>query len=186
VPDVFPVSSVEESLRVVNARLREVVAAKDVEIAELWALVTEAGLRIAGLERRLGMDSTDSGTPTSKESIGTRERRKARRRARDEDSSSRTRSPDRKPGAQSGHAGANLRREANPDDITPVDPPVECSSCGGELAEGGDVGTHWSQTWDIEIVRRKVEYRLPRRGPYRAGLARDPDATGRAGVSGIR
>lgn len=33
-------------------------------------------LRLAELERRLGMDSTDSGTPTSKERIGAKEARR--------------------------------------------------------------------------------------------------------------
>ena len=38
------------------------------------------GLKAAELERRLGQDSTNSGTPGSKEGIGARERRKAERR----------------------------------------------------------------------------------------------------------
>ena len=35
-------------------------------------------LRLTELERRLGMDSTNSGTPTSKEGIATGEQRRAR------------------------------------------------------------------------------------------------------------
>ena len=37
-------------------------------------------LRLAELERRLGMDSTDSGTPSSKEPIGAKEARRPRAR----------------------------------------------------------------------------------------------------------
>jgi transposase len=66
------------------ARLRAVVEAKDAEVAMLRAELTaerelrrRMELRIAELERRLGQDSTNSGTPTSKESIGAKERRKA-------------------------------------------------------------------------------------------------------------
>ena len=69
------------ALRAANVRLRQVVEAKDIEIAALRAAV-EAGqarqaelirrleLRVAELERRLGMDSSNSGAPTSKEPAG--------------------------------------------------------------------------------------------------------------------
>ena len=67
------------------ARLRAVIEAKDAENAVLRAELDAAleryrrlELRVAELERRLGRDSTDSGTPSSKESIGAKERRKAR------------------------------------------------------------------------------------------------------------
>jgi Family of unknown function (DUF6444) len=76
--------------RALLARLRAVVEAKDAEVvmlrAELAAereLRRRMELRIAELERRLGQDSTNSGTPTSKESIGAKERRKAERTGRD-------------------------------------------------------------------------------------------------------
>src|SRR5450756_574821 len=91
-----PEVSLVERLRRANARLREVVAAKDAEIAalrsakdtenaELRTMVAGQGLRIAELERRLGMGSDDSGTPSSKESIQAKAARKAQRRARDKD-----------------------------------------------------------------------------------------------------
>ena len=67
------------------ARLRAVIVAKDEQIASLTASLEAAlerdrrlELRIAELERRLSMDSTDSGTPSSKERIGAKEARKAR------------------------------------------------------------------------------------------------------------
>jgi hypothetical protein len=66
------------------ARLRAAAGAKDAEVAMLRAelaaepeLRHRLELRLAELERRLGMDSTNSGMPTSKESIGAKERRKA-------------------------------------------------------------------------------------------------------------
>ena len=68
------------------SRLRAVVEAKDAENQVLRAELGAArererrlGLRLAELERRLRMDSTDSGTPPSKEPIGARERRRAER-----------------------------------------------------------------------------------------------------------
>ena len=59
------------------ARLRGVIEAKDAENAALRAELAAAldrerrlELRIAELERRLDVDSSNSGTPTSKEPIG--------------------------------------------------------------------------------------------------------------------
>jgi hypothetical protein len=104
VPDVPDRSAGAVERRVLLARLRAVVAAKDAENAMLRAELDAAleryrrlELRVAELERRLGQDSTDSGTPTSKESIGAKERRKAGRRQRQE--SKRERREDRKRGS---------------------------------------------------------------------------------------
>ena len=84
--------------------------------------------RIAELERRLGMDSSNSGTPGSKEPIGAKERRKAERR--DRDTSERERRKDRKRGGQPGHPGAGLSRDRDPDERKTADPPAQCSGCG--------------------------------------------------------
>jgi hypothetical protein len=74
---------------------RAVIGAKDEQIAALAASLEAAlaalegerklrrrlELRVAELERRLSMDSTDSGTPSSKERIGAKEARKARQQS---------------------------------------------------------------------------------------------------------
>jgi hypothetical protein len=72
VPDE-PVPDDAAGLHAANARLRAVVAAKDAETAGLRAeldgereLRKQLQLRLAEPERRLGMDSTDSGTSSSK------------------------------------------------------------------------------------------------------------------------
>ena len=149
-------------MRAEVARLREAVAGRDAEIAELRSQVARLELLVAELTRRLGMDSSDSGTPSSKESIGARERRRAGRRERDGELSSRERSVERRRGGQPGHDGAGLRRDPDPDEEKPVEAPAECSGCGRGLADGVDAGAGWAQVWDVEIVRRRVEYRLPR------------------------
>ena len=89
------------------SRLRAVVDTKDAENAVLrQELDTERELRrglelrIAELERRLGMDSSDSGTPSSKERIGAKEARRARRQE-----SKRERRKNRSRGGQPGHPG---------------------------------------------------------------------------------
>lgn len=82
-----------------NARLREVIAAKDAEIAVPRA-AQEAGAEvIRRLERRLAMDSSNSGTPASKQGIAAGEQRKARQRPE------RERSKDRERGAGSPATG---------------------------------------------------------------------------------
>lgn len=100
-----PVPDDAAGLRAANARLRDVVAAKDAEIAglrlELDAVrerERRTELRLAELERRLGMDSSNSGTPSSKERIGAKEKR-----ARQQ--SERGRSKDRRRGGQPGIPG---------------------------------------------------------------------------------
>ena len=94
------------------SRLRAVVAAKDAENAVLRREVDaerelrrRLELRLAELERRLPVDSTDSGTPSSKERIGAKQARRARQQ------SERERHTDRKPGGQPGHQGKGLRRD---------------------------------------------------------------------------
>ena len=115
------------------ARLRAVIEAKDTENAVLRAELQaqreryrRLELRAAELERRLGSDSTTSGTPPSKDPIGARQRRKAERKARQ--SSERERRKDRKPGGQPGHPGAGLSRDPDPDERT------EAAAAGGVLA----------------------------------------------------
>ncbi len=81
-----PVPDDAAGLRAANARLREVLGAKDAGIGMRQAGLDAARqrerrleLRLAELERRLGMDSSDSGTPSSKERIGAKEAQPARR-----------------------------------------------------------------------------------------------------------
>jgi transposase len=111
----------------------------------------------AELRRRLGMNSGNSSTPPSQDSIEA----KAKRRA---DRSSRERSKDRKPGGQPGHKGSGLAPTATPDRTETLPPPGACSGCGGDLSDAADAGMSWAQVWDIlPIVLEKVHYLLPRR-----------------------
>jgi regulator of replication initiation timing len=87
VPDE-PVPDDAAGLRAANARLRELLAGRDAEIAALRAGLEAAlererrlELRLAELERRLSMDSTDPGTPSSKERIGVKQARRARQQS---------------------------------------------------------------------------------------------------------
>jgi hypothetical protein len=158
VPDE-PVPDDAAGLRAANARLRAVAEAKDAEIAGLRAGLDAARgrerrleLRLAELERRLGMDSTDSGTPSSKERIGAREARRARQQ------SERERRKDRKRGGQPGHQGKGLQRDPDPGETRTAEPPAECRSSldGAEAVE-----PRWAQVTDVEILRKVTEWPLP-------------------------
>ncbi len=137
VPDE-PVPEDAAGLRAANARLRALVEAKDEQVAVLAAALEAAlererrlGLRLAEVERRLGMDSTDSGTPSPKERTGAKQARRARQQ------SERERSRDRKRGGQPGHQGRGLKRYPDPDDKRDVPPPAECRSCPGAAGRCG-------------------------------------------------
>ena len=157
-------------------RLRAVIAAKDEQVAVLEASLETAlarleaadaeaaasrererrlELRVAELERRLSMDSTDSGTPSSKERIGAKGARKARQQ------SERERRKDRKRGGQPGHQGKGLERDPDPDDTQTADPPAECRSCRASLDGAEAVEPQWAQVIDVEILRKVTEVLLP-------------------------
>jgi transposase len=161
VPD-DPLPGDAAGLRAANAGLRAVVEARDAENALLRAeLAAEREqrrrleLRLAELERRLSMDSMDSGTPSSKERIGAKEARRARQE------SERDRRKDRKRGGQPGHQGKGPERDPGPDDTQTARPPAECRSCHAPLDGADPVEPRWAQVIDIEILRRVTEYLLP-------------------------
>src|SRR5947209_8394355 len=109
------------------------------------------------------MNSTNSSTPPSRDSIGARAKRRA-------DRSSRERSKDRKPGGQHGRKGSGLMPASEPDRTESVDPAAQCRGCGDDLTEGHDAGTCWAQVWDIlPVAVEKVHYLLPRRRCGRCG-----------------
>jgi transposase len=169
-------------LRAVNARLRQVLADKD----ELIALVEEQN---AELRRRLDMDSTNSSTPPSTDSI-------AAKAKRHKANSERKRSKNRQLGGQKGHPGSGLELAAEVDDTLPIEP-AQCSTCGEDLSVAGQfAGFTPVQQWDIPpVTLTKVQFDLMRRacsaghvtqapgsgGSVRSGLLR-PE---RAGVVGV-
>jgi len=144
------------------SRLRAVVEAKDAENVllrqELDAereLRRRLELRLAKLERRLSMDSSDSGTPSSKERIGAKEARRARQQ------SERERRADRKRGGQPGHQGKGLERDPDPDERKDAEPPAQCRRCGTGLDGAQVAGSRWAQVIDVQVIRKATEWALP-------------------------
>jgi hypothetical protein len=157
-----PVSADAAGLRAANARLRAVVEAKDGQVTALTAALEASlererrlELRLAEVERRLDMDSSDSGTPSSKERIGAKEARRARQQ------SERERSKDRKRGGQPGHQGKGLKRDPDPGERKDVPPPAECRSCRAPLDDAEAVEPRWAQVADVEFLRTVTEWALP-------------------------
>jgi hypothetical protein len=112
-------------------------------------------LRLAELERRLGMDSTDSGAPSWRELIGAREARRARQQ------SERERRNDRKRGGQSGHAGKCPRRDPDPGQRKDAEPPAECRDFKAALGRAEPAGSRWAQVIEAVISRTVTEWLLP-------------------------
>ena len=95
----------------------ELIALNQAQAAQIAALMA----RVAELERRLGMNSSNSGKPPSSDGLKKPPRvRTLRERF------------GRKPGGQKGHKGETLRQAASPDEIIDHFPPL-CSGCGGAL-----------------------------------------------------
>ena len=145
------------------SRLRAVIEAKDEQIAALTAGLEASRererrleLRLAEMERRLGEDSTDSGTPSSKERIGAKQARRARRQE-----SERERRKDRKRGGQPGHQGTGLARDPDPDENKDAEPPAECRRCRAGLDGAAAAGSRWAQVIDVEVIRKATEWALP-------------------------
>jgi len=95
---------------------------------ELFALIQSLAAenallkaRLAELERRLGLNSSNSGKPPTSDGL----RKPARVTSLREKSG-------KKPGGQKGHAGETLRQSADPDEIVDHFPTI-CSGCGGAL-----------------------------------------------------
>ena len=133
-------------------------------VVELTALLEAADARIGvlqaeveALRSKAGKDSTNSSSPSSKDGIAAKAKRKAV-------TSQRVRSKDRKRGGQPGRKGAGLVPAPEPDRIEQVEAASQCSGCGGQLGPGDDAGVSWAQVWDtLPIVLERVHYLLARR-----------------------
>jgi hypothetical protein len=68
------------------------------------------------------VDSSNSGTPSSKERIGAKKARRSRQRQESE----RERSKDRRRGGQPGHPGKGLANDPEPVETRDAAPPAEC------------------------------------------------------------
>jgi transposase len=114
-----------------------VESAAELSREELIALVAALRAHIAELERRLGLNSSNSGKPPSSDGL----KKPARV------SSLRERSGKR-PGGQKGHKGETLRQTTDPNEVVNHYPPA-CSMCGVGLDPETSVGHGARQVFDL-------------------------------------
>ena len=108
-------------------------AQEERHVAEMAAMQA----RLAELERRLGLDSSNSGKPPSSDGLKKPVRVSSLRQ-----------SSGKKPGGQKGHPGATLCRTGTPDAI--IDHyPLACAGCGAPLTEAMATGHAARQVFDL-------------------------------------
>ena len=106
-------------------------------IAALRAENASLKARIAELERRLGLNSSNSGKPPSSDGLKKPVRVKSLREG-----------SGKQRGGQKGHKGETLRQVTDPDDV--VDHcPSACSMCGAGLGPDASVGHSARQVFDL-------------------------------------
>src|ERR1700693_693649 len=120
---------------------------------ELIALVAALRAHIAELERRIGLNSSNSGKPPSSDGL----KKPARV------SSLRERSG-KKPGGQKGHKGETLRQVTDPNEVVNHYPPA-CSMCGVLLDPKTSVG-HSARKDARAVSRRRQRAGAIRRQNY--------------------
>ena len=163
------------ALRAANARLRQVVEAKDTEIAALRtshqaqldtlrAQAAALAAEVADLRARLGQNPRNSSRPPSSEGLAKPAPKSLRGKS------------GRKPGRPKGQPGATLEMTDHPDEVVSHEPD-RCRGCGAGLFDAPVAGTGRRQVTDLpEQVRPLVtEHRIISRrcscGTVTAGTA---------------
>ncbi len=118
---------------------------------ELIDLVLAQEARLAELERRLGLNSRNSGKPPSSDGLNKPPANKDKRRR----SRSLREKSGRKPGGQKGHKGETLRQVAEPDS-TADHFPEACRHCGSALTPAMATGYGARQVFDLPEPRPLV------------------------------
>src|SRR5713101_9694903 len=93
--------------------------------------------RVEELERRLGLNSTNSGKPPSSDGLKKEPRVKSLREP-----------SGKKSGGQEGHEGKTLRQVETPDEVINHYPPV-CAGCGGALGAEASTAYQRRQVFDL-------------------------------------
>ena len=138
-----------EALQVENSSLIERNAALAEQVQALSA-------KIAGLEKRLGRDSSNSSLPPSSDRFSSTPKPESQNRAA-------RRAMGRRPGKQPGENGHHLAQVADPDEVT-VHSPTCCKNCGGDLSGAVVEAVEVRQVFDLpEPAMRTIEHRAETR-----------------------
>jgi len=143
VSDALAVPGDEAGLRAANARLRELLAERDAEVAGLRALVAELQAQVADLAARAGQNSRNSSRPPSQDGLAKPAPRSLRKKS------------GRKPGRPKGQPGATMQLTEHPDRVV-RHVPACCGSCGRGLAGARETGMERRQVTEIPPVKAEV------------------------------
>ena len=137
-------------MRAANARLRELLAGRDAEIAALRARVAQAeGLvadlreQVAELAARVGQNSSNSSKPPSSDGLGKPAPKSLRQKT------------GRKPGRPKGQPGATMQLTDHPDRVVRHEPSC-CAGCDRDLGGAGEAGVIRRQVTEIPPVKAEV------------------------------
>ena len=168
-PDVPLAPDEAAALHAANARLRQVIGAKDSEIAVLREQVEALTAQVAELRARLGNNSRNSSKPPSAEGLAKPAPRSLRKKT------------GRKPGRPKGQPGVTLELTDHPDELVTHEP-GSCAGCGNGLSGAGVTATERRQVIDLPDDIRAVvtEHRLVSR---RCGCGTVTSGTAPAGVT---
>lgn len=131
-------SAAPSSKPITTEELLAVIAAQQAQIVAQQSQITTLLARVAELERRLGLDSSNSSKPSSSDGF-----KKPPRRI-----SSMRQASGKKSGGQEGHTGKTLRQVEDPDNV--IDHyPERCRHCSSVLSE--DMATEYQkrQVFDL-------------------------------------
>ena len=144
-PRVPSTGAAPETAEQKSTRLEEENAWLRQENARLHEQIVRLVERVETLERRLGLNSGNSGKPPSSDGL---KKPRAKRRTRSQRDKS-----GRKPGGQPGHTGETLRRSEHPDRVEDH-VPAACEGCGSSLSEAALAGVpHSRQVFDLPEPR---------------------------------
>ena len=130
-------------LRAANARLRELLAAKDAQIQALTGQLEELRAQVADLAAQVRQSSENSSRPPSSDGLGKPAPKSLRQKT------------GRTPGRPKGQPGATMELTDHPDHVIRHEP-LGCRKCGTGLAGARQTGAGRRQVTEIPPVKAEV------------------------------
>ncbi|MGH3194015.1 MAG: IS66 family transposase [Streptosporangiaceae bacterium] len=131
------------ALRAANARLRELLAERDAQVAALTGQVEELRAQVADLTARVKQNSKNSSKPPSSDGLGKPEPQSLRKKT------------GRGPGRPKGQPGATMQLTDRPDHVVRHEP-ESCRGCGTGLAGAEQTGMERRQVTEIPPVKAEI------------------------------
>ena len=130
-------------LRAANARLRELLAERDTEVAVLREQVEQLTAQVAELAARVSKTSKNSSKPPSSDGLGKPSPQSLRKKT------------GRKPGRPEGQPGVTMELTGHPDRVIRHEPAC-CAGCGAGLDGAAQTGMERRQVTEIPPVKAGV------------------------------